>query len=1369
MDPKSDFSLRYLPRKIKVAHSTEVQDENYAISPSTPLLSTSLEENGWVCGQIASEQVAAGGTPFVKIPRPLQVVKRWATLSISSGHSAGVCGEGKVYTWGRNDYGQLGEAPSSAREHPSCMESMDVHQVRALACGAEHTVAVTPNSVISWGGNAEGQCGHGENAERIWTPPRMIKSLTGTHVVQVVCGQSHTLCVTAISQVYAWGCNWDGQLGLADRQNRLLPAHVSSLWAMPVAQLAAGDAHSAALTTNGFLFTWGCNAKGQLGLPAKAEAAAQARMAQRTASEKRRLKRKVNQRFLTAMVEMGFPSERAELALSETGNVGIEVATEWLFSVSEEVLEKHLESDPNTPTSDTANTDDFRVLVPRRVPLKGVRSVAAGGSHTVAVTDGGVYAWGSNSCGQLGVARGLSGPAFQDQMEPQLVEELRGKAVLHVACGSDHTLFLCRDGSLYGCGSNSYGQLPLEDRSTLCLTTPDDMDTFFPMPSPSTSPSTSYNDDEDRQLKMLSGTSESTADDEPSVSSRLGDVPFPVDLHLPLLQRKSGGRQPLVSMVVAGGNSSGFLTRARDELPDAPTPQLLERLQSAIASCKQNAANNSKPAGLPQPLTSPSVQTLQTAIRMVFGSAAAISATFGFKDRVGIDVELLESIQVELAGLCAPWASTPAVYMHPGKLFLQAYISATQELLMDLDKHVKQLGSPERAQVLLVALHSHILAEQSVAGKLIPNICEIILNAPSSCRHLLVKWWADYKAVLLRTRVVEPLQQFLTSELSQTKKLTKEVMNTIKVLAKVEEANQLGRQLPPEAFYNDLISEKLDVEDHYVAWRQSHDLAPPTDGAEGPFSFCSFPFLLSPRAKSKLLYAEARIKMTQTVNQARAEERTKLPDRLGRSTADQTVLPVKRANKAAPSEAPRRQLSETEALQRARLLRQDSARRDQQGLRGLWHTMWRTSDGAPSQSISSTSVQVDERHMAARELTGAHARAMRSGTNSPTASSSQAQKDMAIARHGSMNLPKPEDSGVAATHPEMCIIRVRRCHLLEDAMSEIARQRHRDLLKPIRIHFIGEEGVDAGGIKKEFFQLLVTEMLSPDYGMLIFLPESRTYWFHASSLEDDEEFLLMGLVLGLAVYNSVLLDFPLPLALYRKLLGQSCSLRDLQDMEPLLGKSLNMLLEFDGPGSVEDVFCQNFTVGLPGIGQVLTVPLIEGGDNLMVTEENRREYVDMYVEHYLNVSVHRQFEAFTRGFMMVVGGPAIALFSATELERLVCGNPILDFSALEQNARYDGGYTPESQPVMWLWSIVNELTGEEQRRFLKFFTGSDRAPIGGLANLRCIIQRAGPDTDKLPTSHTCFNTLLLPSYCSKDKMATRLRLAIMNSEGFGME
>lgn len=67
----------------------------------------------------------------------------------------------------------------------------------------------------------------------------------------------------------------------------------------------------------------------------------------------------------------------------------------------------------------------------------------------------------------------------------------------------------------------------------------------------------------------------------------------------------------------------------------------------------------------------------------------------------------------------------------------------------------------------------------------------------------------------------------------------------------------------------------------------------------------------------------------------------------------------------------------------------------------------------------------------------------------------------------------------------MCVVRVRRNHLVEDAMDEVSRQLKKDLFKPLRVHFIGEEGIDAGGVKKEFFQLLVTELLCPDYGLLV--------------------------------------------------------------------------------------------------------------------------------------------------------------------------------------------------------------------------------------------------------------------------------------------
>ncbi|KAK9819719.1 hypothetical protein WJX72_001643 [[Myrmecia] bisecta] len=1319
------------PPKIKINKAIESVKESsdaFAVSPSTPLLSTAIDENGWVCGKNDLGQLGVGGTADVHEPQVLQVVRRWAALSFGDSHAAGVSGDGEAYTWGKNDMGQIGSAAGEAKDVPTKMDILRGWDVRAIACGAEHTVAITAEDVISWGSNAEGQCGQGERAETTWVKPRSIKPLQGLFVQQVVCGRFHTLCVTATSQVFAWGNNLSGQLGLGDTQNRRAPTLVDTLWAFPVQQLAAGDSHSAALTSSGFLFTWGSNEKGQLGLPLMTDVAS---TAQRTASERRRAKRKVNQRFLTAMMDMGIPSDKAELALYETGNVGVEVATEWLFSVPEHVLEKHLASDPNTPTSEAEHPEDTRVLAPRRVPLLAVRWVAAGSQHTVAVTDTSVWAWGSNSCGQLGTR------TFRDKHSPTEVKDLEGKGVTSVACGTEHTLFLCKDGHVYGCGSTAYGQLPY--------------------------------------LKYACGPGVSEASEsedsprtEGAKARERNEITTPTRLKLPFLQQQRGAKAPVVSAIIAGGYSSAFLTRAPDEFPETKTPQLWERLQTAINNAAAEQALVA--ASVREPRLGPSAKHLKpivTAVEMVFASAAALSAAFGLKDKVGIDAALLDSMQraiLDLYKVEAP-RSTPPTNMDTiqdsinglcSVSIQSALYKAAGQLLDDLHRNVRLLGTPERAQVLLAAAQSPLLGEKKLASVLIPRLCNTILMAPSSSRHHLVKWWAEYPAELLEARVVKPLQQYLTDELFVTKKLTVSVMNVIKVLAKVEEANQLGRQLQPDAFYNELISEKLDVEDHYVAWRQTHDTPQHQFGSDGPFSFCSYPFLLSPRAKSKLLHTEARFLMTQTVHQARIEHVH--GNFRQRRSLEERVLPNQKTPIKGKSPLSR------EGDEEASRDRKDVRRRERQhGLRSLWHNMWRNNGEGSGDELS-----MDQRQMVARELSGTRPHPHHTSPKSPEASTSVAA-GTSLQRQGSMNLPKPEESGVPATHPDMCILRIRRNHLLEDALDEIARQKPRDLFKPLRVHFIGEDGIDAGGVKKEFFQLLITELLCPDYGMLIFQSESRTYWFNPSTLEAEDEFMLIGLVLGLAIYNAVLLDFPLPLVLYKKLIGQQVLLRDLEDMEPTLGKSLRQLLQYEGEGSVEDVFCQNFTAGVPGIGETLTVTLKEDGEDMMVTEENRREYVDLYVDYYLNKSVHKQFEAFARGFMMLCGGPAIHLFSATELERLVCGNPILDFDALQNNARYDGGYTHDHRAVKWLWEIVKEFDDEEKRRFLKFFTGSDRSPIGGLGNLRCIVQRDGTDSNKLPTSHTCFNTLLLPSYKSREKMADRLKLAIMNAEGFGLE
>ena len=198
-------------------------------------------------------------------------------------------------------------------------------------------------------------------------------------------------------------------------------------------------------------------------------------------------------------------------------------------------------------------------------------------------------------------------------------------------------------------------------------------------------------------------------------------------------------------------------------------------------------------------------------------------------------------------------------------------------------------------------------------------------------------------------------------------------------------------------------------------------------------------------------------------------------------------------------------------------------------------------------------------------------------------------------------------------------------------------------------------------------------------------------------------------------------------------------------------RSLRKLLEYSGPGSVEETFCQVFAIEESVGGAQYTVELLPGGVNVPVTEENRRDFVDKYVEYVLSKSVERQYNAFLEGLMMLCKGPAITLFSPVEMERLVCGNPHLDFTALKNASKYEGGFTAATEAVVWLWDIAcNEFGLPEQRMFLKFFTGA-RPTCHAPASACARVLACGPDCwcctathARKHGAHCASSALLLP-------------------------
>lgn len=156
------------------------------------------------------------------------------------------------------------------------------------------------------------------------------------------------------------------------------------------------------------------------------------------------------------------------------------------------------------------------------------------------------------------------------------------------------------------------------------------------------------------------------------------------------------------------------------------------------------------------------------------------------------------------------------------------------------------------------------------------------------------------------------------------------------------------------------------------------------------------------------------------------------------------------------------------------------------------------------------------------------------------------------------------------------------------------------------VEFVGEQGIDEGGVSKEFFQLVVEQIFNPDYGMFVHQEEMQSVWFNSTSFENEAQFTLIGIVLGLAIYNNVILAMNFPMVVYRKLMGIKGSFADLLDWNPTMYNSLNEMLNYDGI-DMEDVFMQTFRISYTDVfGNVLTHDLKENADQIFVNQDNKQ-------------------------------------------------------------------------------------------------------------------------------------------------------------------
>jgi alpha-tubulin suppressor-like RCC1 family protein len=348
-----DFVVHALGRLATANHTIYVKDDGSV----------------WAWGNNSDGQIGDGSVTSKNIPVQISGLSSITAVAAGFGHTLALKNDGTVWSWGNNSNGQLGDGSMASRNTPAQVSGLS--SITAVAAGSGHTVALKNDGTVwTWGNNSNGQLGNGSSTSR--NIPAQISGLSS--VTAIAAGAGHTVVLKNDGTVWAWGNNSNGQLGDGSATSSIIPVQVKGLSGMSVGivtAIAAGYDHTVVLKNDGTVWAWGNNATGQLG----------------------------------------------------NGNI--------------------------TPSSTPIQVNG----------LSGVTALSAGFGHTIALkSDGTVWTWGNNAKGQLG--NGFTNGVAVDSANPVQVNVA---GVTHIAAGHEGSAVLTGvlkgDGTVWAWGSNSNGQL----------------------------------------------------------------------------------------------------------------------------------------------------------------------------------------------------------------------------------------------------------------------------------------------------------------------------------------------------------------------------------------------------------------------------------------------------------------------------------------------------------------------------------------------------------------------------------------------------------------------------------------------------------------------------------------------------------------------------------------------------------------------------------------------------------------------------------------------------------------------------------------------------------------------------------------------
>ena len=351
------------------------------------------EPTVYAWGKNKDGELSVGSNKDSYLPIPVKGIKGKSLIHVSSGgqHSAAIDSQGHLFICGSYLHGKLGIEDLTTVNLPAftLVPSLKDKVVVQVACGDYHTLCLLEDgSVYTWGGTLHKKLG--QRTGKAMNRPGLVQGLSEREVVYVGCGDFHSVALTRDGKVYTWGGGGNffnrGQCGHGHVKDILEPSIVPGIANKRVVQVSCGGYHTLALTHSNELYAWGSGLYGECGYG----------------------------EFLN--------TNSPKLVLMP-----------WAKRMAEE---------------------------------QQIKEISAGGHHSIVLTEHGlVFSFGFASHGQLGLRNTVN------QSEPQLISDMRTKPVKAVAAGWNHTLLLTERGDVFSCGYGSFGQLGVGDDQTLTIFT----------------------------------------------------------------------------------------------------------------------------------------------------------------------------------------------------------------------------------------------------------------------------------------------------------------------------------------------------------------------------------------------------------------------------------------------------------------------------------------------------------------------------------------------------------------------------------------------------------------------------------------------------------------------------------------------------------------------------------------------------------------------------------------------------------------------------------------------------------------------------------------------------------------------------------